>query len=147
MSQWPKSPEPPFARSVPLSRFTPRVGGGSAFFVRHKDPVDSPDNSASRQPTSAKADTWGVFLTVAALSHAMAFIGSPNIVVPPRISQQLDKVEIAAVLLCIPFVCSLFLLFRYRNKSERVIAYCSLIGSLLWLVAAASLITQALKGP
>ena len=23
------------ARSVPLSRFTPRVGGGSAFFVRH----------------------------------------------------------------------------------------------------------------
>jgi hypothetical protein len=25
------------ARSVPLSRFTPRVGGGSAFFVRHQD--------------------------------------------------------------------------------------------------------------
>jgi hypothetical protein len=24
------------ARSVPLSRFTPRVGGGSAFFVRHR---------------------------------------------------------------------------------------------------------------
>ena len=26
--------QPPLARSVPLSRFTPRVGGGSAFFVR-----------------------------------------------------------------------------------------------------------------
>jgi hypothetical protein len=25
------------ARSVPLSRFTPQVGGGSAFFVRHQD--------------------------------------------------------------------------------------------------------------
>jgi hypothetical protein len=25
------------ARSVPLSRFTLRVGGGSAFFVRHQD--------------------------------------------------------------------------------------------------------------
>jgi hypothetical protein len=25
------------ARSVPLSRFTPRVGGGSAFFVRPRD--------------------------------------------------------------------------------------------------------------
>ena len=25
------------ARSVPLSRFTPRVGGGSAFFVRQQD--------------------------------------------------------------------------------------------------------------
>ena len=29
-----KSPEPPLAQSVPLSRFTSRVGGGSAFFVR-----------------------------------------------------------------------------------------------------------------
>src|SRR5450830_1662717 len=26
--------QPPLALSVPLSRFTPRVGGGSAFFVR-----------------------------------------------------------------------------------------------------------------
>src|ERR1035438_5633034 len=26
--------QPPLARSVPLSRFTSRVGGGSAFFVR-----------------------------------------------------------------------------------------------------------------
>jgi len=29
-----KSPEP-LALAVPLSRFTPRVGGGSAFYVRH----------------------------------------------------------------------------------------------------------------
>ena len=28
--------QPPLALSVPLSRFTPRVGGGSAFFVRHE---------------------------------------------------------------------------------------------------------------
>jgi hypothetical protein len=27
--------QPPLARSVPLSRFTSRVGGGSAFYVRH----------------------------------------------------------------------------------------------------------------
>jgi len=26
--------QPPLALSVPLSRFTPRVGGGSAFYVR-----------------------------------------------------------------------------------------------------------------
>jgi hypothetical protein len=34
-----KSPEPPLALSVPLSRFTPLVGGGSAFyatFMRHR---------------------------------------------------------------------------------------------------------------
>jgi len=30
-----QSPEPPLALSVPLSRFTSRVGGGSVFFVRH----------------------------------------------------------------------------------------------------------------
>jgi hypothetical protein len=29
--------QPPLARSVPLSRFTSRVGGGSAFFVRRTD--------------------------------------------------------------------------------------------------------------
>ena len=36
---WPnKSPEPTaVGRSVPLSRATPRVGGGSAFFVRLPD--------------------------------------------------------------------------------------------------------------
>jgi predicted RNase H-like HicB family nuclease len=31
--------QPPLALSVPLSRFTPRVGGGSAFFVRHHSHV------------------------------------------------------------------------------------------------------------
>jgi len=30
--------QPPLALSVPLSRFTSRVGGGSAFFVRRKHP-------------------------------------------------------------------------------------------------------------
>ena len=28
--------QPPLALAVPLSRFTSRVGGGSAFFVRHR---------------------------------------------------------------------------------------------------------------
>jgi hypothetical protein len=39
MKPWPnKSPEPPpMALSVPLSRPTLRVGGGSAFFVRPRD--------------------------------------------------------------------------------------------------------------
>jgi len=33
--------QPPLALSVPLSRFTPRVGGGSAFFVRAQSDVHS----------------------------------------------------------------------------------------------------------
>src|ERR1039458_8992990 len=32
--------QPPLALSVPLSRFTSRVGGGSAFFVRHRSPYE-----------------------------------------------------------------------------------------------------------
>ncbi len=88
-----------------------------------------------------------MFLGVAAASHFVALVGWPNIVVPPRISQQLAKVEVGVVLFCIPFISSLFLLFRYRNKSERVIAYASLAGSLVWLAAAASLVHQALRGP
>jgi len=31
-----KSPEPPLALAVPLSRFTPLAGGGSVFLVRHR---------------------------------------------------------------------------------------------------------------
>ena len=94
-----------------------------------------------------KADRWGVFLAIAAASHFVGFAGSPNIVVPPRISQQMGKVELAVAFLCIPFICSLFLLFRYRTKSELVIAYCSMVVSLGWLAYAASIIEQALRGP
>ena len=32
--------QPPLALAVPLSRFTPRVGGGSAFYVRHQADAD-----------------------------------------------------------------------------------------------------------
>jgi hypothetical protein len=32
--------QPPLALAVPLSRFTSRVGGGSAFFVRHQAAAD-----------------------------------------------------------------------------------------------------------
>jgi hypothetical protein len=109
--------------------------------------VNATDTSKSPQPASTKADRWSVFLAIAAASHFLGFAGSPNIVVPPRITQQLGKIELGVAFLCIPFICSLLLLFRYRTKSERVIAYCSFAGSLLWLAVAASLVTQALRGP
>src|ERR1022692_4326859 len=34
--------QPPLALAVPLSRFTSRVGGGSAFFVGHMEPEPPP---------------------------------------------------------------------------------------------------------
>ena len=39
--------QPPLALSVPLSRFTPRVGGGSAFFVRPHDTLMTKTTSNS----------------------------------------------------------------------------------------------------
>jgi hypothetical protein len=109
--------------------------------------VNASDTNSSQQPALTRTDRWGLFLTLAAVSHIVGFAGSPNIVVPPRISQQLAQVEVGVALLCLPFICSLFLVFHRRTKSERVIAYCSLAGSLLWLAAATSLVEQALRGP
>jgi hypothetical protein len=102
---------------------------------------------ASQSPPLTKGDRSVAFLAIARFSHFVGFAGSPIIVVPPRISQQLAKVEIGVAFYCLPFICSLLLFFRYRTKSERVIAYCSLAGSLLWLAAAARIVERALKGP
>src|SRR5208283_4972522 len=33
--------QPPLALAVPLSRFTSQVGGGSAFFVRHREQYET----------------------------------------------------------------------------------------------------------
>jgi hypothetical protein len=88
-----------------------------------------------------------MFLAVAAASHGAAFFGCPTIAVPPRISQQLLTVGVAVVVLLIPFISGLFLLLRYHTLSERVIAYCSLAGSLFWLALGGCLIEKALRGP
>jgi hypothetical protein len=88
-----------------------------------------------------------MFLAIAAVAHGVALFGCPSIVVPPRISRQLFMVVVALAILLVPFVTSLFLLFRYRTLSERVIAWGSLAVSLVWLALAGSLVEQALKGP
>jgi len=56
MTVWPnKSPEPTaLALAVPLSRFTPRVGGGSAFFVRHPRAYDNTTSPHHIQDDSGK---------------------------------------------------------------------------------------------
>src|ERR1039457_6792121 len=41
--------QPPLARSVPLARFTPRVGGGSAFFVRRIHTMNDIEARKTRQ--------------------------------------------------------------------------------------------------
>lgn len=98
------------------------------------------------QPKTAKRETWGLFLTLAAVGHFVGFVGSSSIVVPPRISEQSAKVALDVAFLCMPFLISLFLIFSYRTKSERVISWSSFAASVLWLAAAASLIVQFLRG-
>jgi hypothetical protein len=46
--------QPPLARSVSLARFTSRVGGGSAFFVRPHDTM------CDFTPPAVSARAWGV---------------------------------------------------------------------------------------
>src|ERR1039458_1733143 len=49
--------QPPLALAVPLSRFTSRVGGGSAFYVRQYGPPDS--SNTRRASEDSEGDTCG----------------------------------------------------------------------------------------
>lgn len=99
------------------------------------------------QAKPQRGDRSHIYLAVAASAHAAAFFGCPTIIVPPRISQQIPAVVAGTLGLAVPLVASLFLLLRYRTRSERVIAWCSFVGSLLWLAVAAGFVTMALRGP
>jgi hypothetical protein len=109
--------------------------------------MNAPEARVIGPTPPAKSDRWHLFLFLATIVHVAVLFGCPNITVPPRISQQLVKVTETVCFLLLPFICSLFLLFRYRTLSERVISYGSLLVSLLWLWLAVSLISGALKGP
>jgi hypothetical protein len=108
--------------------------------------MTAPDTPNDQEPTT-RTDRWGLFLSIAAVIHFVGFVGAPNIVVPPKISQQLGKVLLGVASLFIPFIGSLFLLFLCRSKSERVISYGSLAASLLWLAVAEDLVERVLRGP
>jgi len=62
----------------------------------------------------------------------------PAVTVPPRGAEHRRLVLTVVVFLMVPLIWSLFLLFRYRTPKERVVALCSLAGSLYWAGVAAS---------
>jgi hypothetical protein len=88
---------------------------------------------------ASKENRWKIFLILTGMVHIAVFVGCPNFVVPPRVSQQIPKVVEAEVILLIPFIWSMYLLFRYRTLEERVVGWLSLGVSLLWLAHAAVL--------
>ncbi len=107
--------------------------------------MTAPDPGNVQQPT--KGDRWASFLIIAVVSHCIGLGGFPTIIVPPGLSQQLVQIELGAAVLCLPFICSLFLLFFYRTKLERIISYVSLAVSFLYVPAATRLIVDLLQGP
>ena len=63
--------QPPLARSVPLSRFTSRVGGGSAFFVRLKLLILTTMPLSQPCPHCNSSETVSIHFVVARRALAM----------------------------------------------------------------------------
>ena len=89
---------------------------------------------------ASKANRWKTFLVISGIIHIAVLVGCPSIYVPPRLSHQLPKIVEAEVILVIPFIWSVYLLFRFRTLEERVVGYLSLAVSLFWLASGASML-------
>jgi len=87
---------------------------------------------------SMQGGRWRSFLFVAAGAHGIALLGCPMM-------DSREPLVVTVIICLIPILSSLFLVFRYRTVSERIIAYCSLVASLFWLAVAAGSIQHALK--
>lgn len=89
-------------------------------------------------------------IAVVVVSHISALLfGTPSFVVPIRlaISQQLVSLQavwIGAFISAVPFLCATALIFFCRTHRERILVYCSLAFSLVWLVQAERLVEAAL---
>ena len=58
------------ALSVPLSRFTPRVGGGSAFFVRRQDIPHIMATDSQKQRTCSECGSTDIVVGIAVTKNA-----------------------------------------------------------------------------
>jgi len=81
-----------------------------------------------------------MLLIFSGVIHIAVLVSCPSIYVPPRLTQQIPKVVLTEMILVIPFIWSVFLLFRYRTLEERVIGYLSLAVSLFWLAVGTSIL-------
>jgi hypothetical protein len=91
-----KSPEP-LALAVPLSRFTSRVGGGSAFFVRRQD--------AHKFMTPAMQKIFGVMICLFAMIRL--------------VSHPAAKTSfIEYVLMAVMFACGIYLFFAKKPQGS-----------------------------
>jgi hypothetical protein len=65
--------------------------------------------------------------------------------VPPRLSDQMDNASITLGLSVVPFAWGFYLLFTYRNFKERILAYLAIAVSLLWVGVSTDLLIQVMK--
>jgi len=87
-----------------------------------------------------------IFLVIGTVAANLAFLLlSPNFVVPPRLSEQMDKALLTLGLSLVPFVWGLYLLFTYRSFKERILAYSAIAISLLWIGTSTNFLVQVIK--
>ena len=77
-------------------------------------------------------------LLAASVAVHVSMLFCPVVTVPPRGAEHRRLVMTVVVFLMMPLIWSLFLLFRYRAPKERMVAFCSLAGSLYWAAVAVS---------
>ncbi len=87
-----------------------------------------------------------MFLVIGTVAANLVFLLlSPSTVVPPRLSEQLDKALLTLGFSLVPFAWGFYLLFAYRNSKERILAYVAIAVSLLWLGMSTYFLIQVIK--
>src|SRR5260370_29823375 len=89
----------------------------------------------SRTPAT-KPDRWYMLLAVSVAVH-VSMLFCPAVTVPPRGAEHRRLALTVVVFLMVPLIWSIFLPFSYRTPNEHMVAFCSLVLSLLCKTVAA----------
>jgi hypothetical protein len=91
----------------------------------------------SQELPSQRRNRWHILAAVTLAIHVSIYFAPIPIVAlrpgDPGIEQYL--------LLLVPAIWSIFIFLRYRHRSERVVAYCSLAATVLWFASVGSIRT------
>jgi hypothetical protein len=88
-------------------------------------------------PAIQRPSRWHILAAITAAIHGSIFLAPIPIVAlrsgDPGIHQYL--------LLLVPAIWTIFMYLRYRHASERVVAYCSLVMTVVWFLSVGSIRT------
>ena len=92
-----------------------------------------------------RAHRFTLLVISTVLVNLLFLVLCPNLVVPPRLSQQMGNALNVLGLSLIPFAWGFYLLFTYRNLKERILAYTAIAISLLWVGVGTDFLIQVMK--